>query len=168
MSVPPPSSTTRPPATPQSNAPSLIMPNAKNLVENHDKFIEDVAKFCAEFIKGLVIPGKQFQDLFNKITYVLNLITPEETKEKIKKSVDIIIDLSKEGLKLIANGDSKGGLGQFKLAGKEVLSCICNVFTEIKKGLENGFDKVKHGLGAAYKKLESLAKSMGPNQKSRV
>ena len=126
------------------------------LGKKDNELINKVAGFCIKLIGQLDIPGKQFQDFFDKIKAELEPFMSQETKEKIEKSVNRVIDLSKEGLKLIANDDFKAGLDQFKSAGKEVLSCIGNVFAEIKKGLENGFDKVKHGLGAACKQLESL------------
>jgi hypothetical protein len=133
----------------------------KNIVLDFDgnpqEAITKVSKVATKAI-GNLDASDQANPVFKKITNELQSLATSQTKDKIKENVNNIIEYSKEGLDLIANKEYKGSLGQFKSAGKEVLSCIGNVFTAIKEGLQNGFDSVKHGLGVAYKKLESLAR----------
>ncbi len=60
----------------------------------------------------------------------------------ITKGTEKILGYIKDEIKT----EFSDGLDKFKSAGKEVLSCIGNVFTAIKEGLENSFDSIKMDL----------------------
>jgi len=133
---------------------NIISDFQENPLEGFKK-VKNLVKDCAStFLKNAGPAGIMIE----KIVEESNNLISKETKQELYDSVNRIIEYSKEGLNLIANKDYKGSFDKFKSAGKEVLSCIGNVFTAIKEGLERGFDSVKHGLGTAYKKLESLAR----------
>ena len=142
----------------------FIKAKDNNIISDFDKDpVEALAKVSDISTRaiGNLDSSDQANPVFKKITNELKSLVTSQTKDKIKENVDNIIEYSKKGLNLIANKDYKGSLDKFKSAGKEVLSCISNLFTAIKEGLERGFDSVKHGLGVAYKKLESLARGKG-------
>lgn len=130
------------------------------LKENPIEVFVQIKKDFKEVISNLGKVPEKLKPTFNKIGNEISSLVTDETKDKIKEKINNIIECSKEGLDLIGSKDYKGGFDKFKSAGKEVLYCIRNLFTAIKEGMDRGFDAVKHGLGVAYKKLESLGKEI--------
>ena len=71
------------------------------------------------------------------------------TKEKITDDCSYIIDITSIS---ISNTSPQS------IERKKYLESIKQLFTAIKEGLENGFDKVKNGINFAFKKVKSLGK----------
>ena len=114
-------------------------------------------------IKGFVnkdILGQAYKKIENEILDMIN----DPISETIKKGAEKILDHVNEGVKNISEGKFSDGFDKFKTAGKEFLQCVGKLFTGIKEGLENGFDKVKNSLKNTWEKLTSLCQT---NEKTR-
>jgi hypothetical protein len=120
-----------------------------------EKISETIEKFNPKDALGQV---------YKKVKEEIHDIINDPISEKLKKGAEKILGHVNEGIKNISEGKFSDGFDKFKTAGKEFLDCVGKLFTAIKEGLENGFDKIKNSIKTTWEKLSSLCQT---NEKTR-